>query len=122
MTLKPWREIAIPHDDVLKGTFKQAEFEILYGEGTSRLGEVIDLGVKAALIEKSGAWYSCSGTRIGQGKENARSYLRENAELARELEAKIRAHFLTKPDTLPTIPESGDDDELPGDDELDADL
>ena len=102
--------------------FKQAEFEILYGEGTSRLGEVIDLGVKAALIEKSGAWYSCSGTRIGQGKENARSYLRENAELARELEAKIRAHFLTKPDTLPTIPESGDDDELPGDDELDADL
>ena len=102
--------------------FKQAEFEILYGEGTSRLGEVIDLGVKAGLIEKSGAWYSCSGTRIGQGKENARSYLRENAELARELEAKIRAHFLAKPDALPTIPESGDDDELPGDDELDADL
>ncbi len=102
--------------------FKQAEFEILYGEGTSRLGEVIDLGVKAGLIEKSGAWYSCSGTRIGQGKENARSYLKENAELARELEAKIRAHFLAKPDTLPTIPESGDDDELPGDDELDADL
>ena len=102
--------------------FKQAEFEILYGEGTSRLGEVIDLGVKAGLIEKSGAWYSCAGTRIGQGKENARSYLRENAELARELEAKIRAHFLTKPDALPTIPESGEDDELPGDDELDADL
>lgn len=102
--------------------FKQAEFEILYGEGTSRLGEVIDLGVKAGLIEKSGAWYSCSGARIGQGKENARSYLRENAELARELEAKIRAHFLAKPDALPTIPESGDDDELPGDDELDADL
>ncbi len=102
--------------------FKQAEFEILYGEGTSRLGEVIDLGVKAGLIEKSGAWYSCSGTRIGQGKENARSYLKENAELARELEAKIRAHFLAKPDALPTIPESGDDDELPGDDELDADL
>ena len=102
--------------------FKQAEFEILYGEGTSRLGEVIDLGVKAGLIDKSGAWYSCAGTRIGQGKENARSYLRENAELARELEAKIRAHFLTKPDALPTVPESGDDDELPGDDELDADL
>ncbi len=102
--------------------FKQAEFEILYGEGTSRLGEVIDLGVKAGLIEKSGAWYSCSGTRIGQGKENARSYLRENAELARELEAKIRAHFLAKPDALPAAPEPGEDDELPGDDELDADL
>jgi len=102
--------------------FKQAEFEILYGEGTSRLGEVIDLGVKAGLIEKSGAWYSCAGTRIGQGKENARSYLRENAELARELEAKIRAHFLAKPDALPAAPEPGEDDELPGDDELDADL
>ncbi len=102
--------------------FKQAEFEILYGEGTSRLGEVIDLGVKAGLIEKSGAWYSCAGTRIGQCKENARSYLNEDAELAGELEAKIRAHFLAKPDTLPATPELGGDDELPGDDELDADL
>ncbi|MBZ4193154.1 MAG: recombinase RecA [Candidatus Contendobacter sp.] len=102
--------------------FKQAEFEILYGEGTSRLGEIIDLGVKAALIDKSGSWYSCGGVRIGQGKENARSYLRENAELARELEAKIRAHFLAKADGLPVTPAPGGDDELPGDDELDADL
>lgn len=62
--------------------FKQAEFEILYGEGTSRLGEVVDLSIKAGLIDKSGAWYSCSGTRIGQGKDNARTYLRENPELA----------------------------------------
>ncbi|MFZ4789884.1 MAG: recombinase RecA [Candidatus Competibacteraceae bacterium] len=102
--------------------FKQAEFEILYGEGTSRLGEIIDLGVKAALIDKSGSWYSCGGVRIGQGKENARSYLRENAELARDLEAKIRAHFLAKADGLPVTPALGGDDELPGDDELDADL
>ena len=81
--------------------FKQAEFEILYGEGASRLGEVIDLGAKIGLIEKSGAWYSCGGTRIGQGKENARAYLRENPELARDLEDKIRAHFLTRPDAVP---------------------
>lgn len=81
--------------------FKQAEFEILYGEGASRLGEVIDLGAKIGLIEKSGAWYSCGGTRIGQGKENARTYLRENPEMARDLEDKIRAHFLTRPDAVP---------------------
>jgi recombination protein RecA len=105
--------------------FKQAEFEILYGEGASRLGEIIDLGVKLGLIDKSGAWYSCQGTRIGQGKENVRTYLRENPELARELEDKIRAHFLTRPDAVPTTPEQDEesDDDLPGSaDELDADL
>ena len=105
--------------------FKQAEFEILYGEGASRLGEVIDLGVKAALIEKSGAWYSCGGTRIGQGKENARAYLRENPELARELEDKIRAHFLTRPEAVPGTADLGTaSDETAGStaDELDADL
>jgi recombination protein RecA len=106
--------------------FKQAEFEILYGEGASRLGEIIDLGVKIGLIDKSGAWYSCQGTRIGQGKENVRAYLRENPELARELEDKIRTHFLTRPDAVPTTPEQGEeneDDLAPGSaDELDADL
>jgi recombination protein RecA len=104
--------------------FKQAEFEILYGEGTSRLGEVVDLGVKAGLIDKSGAWYSCSGTRIGQGKDNARTYLRENPELARELEDKIRAHFLTRPDAVPATTEPVEDDGVAGSaaDELDADL
>jgi recombination protein RecA len=105
--------------------FKQAEFEILYGEGASRLGEIVDLGVKAGLIEKSGAWYSCGGTRIGQGKDNARAYLRENAELARELEGKIRTHFLARPDAVPAIePGSAGDDEAghSAADELDADL
>jgi recombination protein RecA len=106
--------------------FKQAEFEILYGEGASRLGEIIDLGVKIGLIDKSGAWYSCQGTRIGQGKENVRTYLRENPELARELEDKIRAHFLTRPDAVPATPEQSEDTEddlIPGSaDELDADL
>ncbi len=91
--------------------FKQAEFEILYGEGASRLGEVIDLGVKINLIEKSGAWYSCGGVRIGQGKENARSYLKENPELARDLENKIRAHFLTRPDAVPAIEASAGNEE-----------
>ena len=104
--------------------FKQAEFEILYGEGASRLGEIIDLGVKAALIEKSGAWYSRGGARIGQGKDNARSYLKENPELARELEDKIRGHFLARPDAVPDTAEHVEDDETPGSaaDELDTDL
>jgi recombination protein RecA len=105
--------------------FKQAEFEILYGEGASRNGEIIDLGVKIGLIDKSGAWYSCNGVRIGQGKENVRTYLKDNPELARELEEKIRAHFLTRPDAVPITPEQGemDSDELLGPaDELDADL
>ena len=105
--------------------FKQAEFEILYGEGASRLGEIIDLGVKAGLIEKSGAWYSCGGTRIGQGKDNARAYLRENPELARELEDKIRAHFLTRPDAVPGADlgnVGGGDIADSAADELDADL
>ncbi len=81
--------------------FKQAEFEILYDEGISRLGELIDLGVKAGLVDKAGAWYSYSGTRIGQGKDNVRAYLRENPALARELEDKIRAHYLAKPEAVP---------------------
>ncbi|HXH03256.1 MAG TPA: recombinase RecA [Candidatus Competibacteraceae bacterium] len=91
--------------------FKQAEFEILYGEGINRLGEIVDLGVSAGLIEKSGAWYSYNGSRIGQGKDNARAYLRENPELARELEAKIRAHFLATPMSAATVEA---DDDLPG--------
>ena len=76
--------------------FKQAEFEIMYGEGTSRLGEIIEFGVKLDLIEKAGAWYSCKGTRIGQGKENVKQYLRENPQLADELEHMIRAKLLPK--------------------------
>ncbi len=71
--------------------FKQAEFDILYGEGISREGEIIELGALHRIVEKSGAWYSYNGDRIGQGKDNAREYLRDNPELAREIEAKIRA-------------------------------
>ena len=70
--------------------FKQAFFDILYGEGISRLGEVIDLGVEKNIINKSGSWYSYEDTRIGQGKENVREFLKENQEMAREIENKIR--------------------------------
>jgi len=76
--------------------FKQAEFDILYGEGISREGEIIDLGVTAGVIEKSGAWYSCDGNRIGQGKDNVRTYLKENPELTRTIEARIREQLLPK--------------------------
>jgi recombination protein RecA len=74
--------------------FRQAEFDILYGRGIYRMGEVIDLGVKQGLIEKSGAWYSCKGERIGQGKANAARFLSENPALAGPLEAEIRARAL----------------------------
>ncbi|MDH5301818.1 MAG: recombinase RecA [Gammaproteobacteria bacterium] len=76
--------------------FKQAEFEILYGEGISLLGEIIDLGVSQGLIEKSGAWYSYNGEKIGQGKENVRNFLKEKPEIAQELEAKLRVQLLPK--------------------------
>jgi recombination protein RecA len=71
--------------------FKQATFEILYGEGVSREGEIIELGVAQGLIEKSGAWYSQGGNRIGQGKENVRVFLKENPDIAQNIEAQIRA-------------------------------
>ena len=71
--------------------FKQVEFDILYNEGISHLGEIIDLGVKHNLIDKAGAWYSYQNTRIGQGKENVRTYLKEHPEVAEEIEAQIRA-------------------------------
>jgi len=70
--------------------FKTAEFDILYGEGISREGEIIDMGVNARILEKSGAWYAYSGEKIGQGKDNAREFLRENPDLAREIENKVR--------------------------------
>ncbi len=71
--------------------FKQVEFDIMYGEGISKTGEVIDLGVKAGIVEKSGSWYSYGDERIGQGRENAKQYLRDNPETMSEIEDKIRA-------------------------------
>jgi recombination protein RecA len=74
--------------------FRQAEFEILYGEGTSREGEIIELGVAQNLIDKSGAWYSYKGDRIGQGKENVRQFLRDNPAIANEIDQQLRARLL----------------------------
>jgi recombination protein RecA len=71
--------------------FKTAEFDILYGEGISREGEIIDMGVEASVVDKSGAWYAYNGEKIGQGKDNSREFLRENADLAQEIENKVRA-------------------------------
>lgn len=76
--------------------FKKAEFEILYGEGISREGEIIDLGVDLDLIEKSGAWYSYNGNRIGQGRDNVRNFMKENPDIAQEIEAQIREQLLPK--------------------------
>ncbi|MFZ5589360.1 MAG: DNA recombination/repair protein RecA, partial [Pseudomonadota bacterium] len=71
--------------------FKEAYFDILYGQGISREGEIIELGVAHKFIDKSGAWYAYNGEKIGQGKDNAREYLREHPEIAQEIEARIRA-------------------------------
>jgi len=76
--------------------FKQVQFEILYGEGISLLGELIDLGVAHNLVSKAGAWYSYGETRIGQGKENSKQYFRDNPDQAAELEQKIRDILLPK--------------------------
>ncbi len=74
--------------------FRQAEFEIMYGHGISRQGEIIDLGVKLGLVDKAGAWYSYNGDRIGQGKDNVRNFLRENPKISATIEAAIRAELL----------------------------
>ncbi len=88
--------------------FKQVVTEILYGEGISREDELIDMGVDAKLVKKSGAWYSCDGERIGQGKENARQYLKDNPAMAAKLEAALRAQFVAA-----DAPRNGEnDDEL----------
>ena len=88
--------------------FRMAEFEILYGTGISREGEIVDLGVKQNIIEKSGAWYSFEGERIGQGKENAREFLIEHKDIAATIEKRVRAELLPKkmpPVEAPTVVE-----------------
>jgi recombination protein RecA len=71
--------------------FKQVEFDIMYGEGISKTGELLDLGAKAGVVEKSGAWFSYGDERIGQGRENAKQFLKDNPKMALEIEDKIRA-------------------------------
>lgn len=77
--------------------FKQAEFQILYGMGINRMGEVVDYGVKLGMVDKAGAWYSYQGNKIGQGKNNVMKYLQENPVIAKELEQKVRAELLATP-------------------------
>jgi len=79
--------------------FKQCEFEILYGEGSSYEGELIDLGVKHGMVEKAGAWYSYNEERIGQGKDNVRMFLKEHPEMAHEIDQRLRTELLPKPKT-----------------------
>lgn len=89
--------------------FRQVEFDIMYGEGISKMGELLDLGVKANIVEKSGAWFSYDSTRIGQGRENSKNYLRTHPEAAQEIENRIRADAGLIADALVTGPTEEDD-------------
>ncbi|WP_176592005.1 recombinase RecA [Sphingobium sp. EM0848] len=91
--------------------FKQVEFDIMYGEGVSKIGELLDIGVKAGLVEKSGAWFSYDSIRIGQGRENAKTYLKEHPELAEKLEKAIRGKTEEVAEGMMAGPEAEDDGE-----------
>lgn len=92
--------------------FRQVEFDIMYGEGISKMGELLDLGVAANLVEKSGAWYSYDGQRIGQGRENSKTFLRENSQVAEKLEKQIRANAGLIAEDMLTGPGNDDAPEL----------
>jgi recombination protein RecA len=76
--------------------FREVEFDILYGEGISHEGDIVDLGAECGAVEKSGAWFGFEGERIGQGRENAKQYLREHPEICKKIEAKVLAHHSIK--------------------------
>ncbi|MEW8046511.1 MAG: DNA recombination/repair protein RecA, partial [Candidatus Thiodiazotropha sp.] len=86
--------------------FKQVQFEILYGEGISHEGEIIELGVQRGIIDKSGAWYSYNGDRIGQGKENVRNFLKENPDISETIESRIREELLPSQDSEEELAEA----------------
>ncbi|MDP2124844.1 MAG: recombinase RecA [Parvibaculum sp.] len=91
--------------------FKQVEFDIMYGEGISKMGELVDLGAKAGIVEKSGSWFSYNSQRIGQGRENAKQFLRDNPDMAAEIEASIRQNAgLIAAKIMEVGPEAEDDD------------
>ncbi len=94
--------------------FKQVEFDIMYGEGVSKVGELIDLGVKAGVVEKSGAWFSYDSQRIGQGRENAKAFLRANSDVAQKIEAAIRQNAGLIAEKILTGEEARDDDAAEG--------
>ncbi|ATJ90055.1 recombinase RecA [Acetobacter tropicalis] len=85
--------------------FRQVEFDIMYGEGISKVGELIDLGVKAGVVEKSGAWFSYDSQRIGQGRENSKQFLRDHPEMAADIERKVREHAGVVAEAMMTAPE-----------------
>ena len=85
--------------------FRQVEFDIMYGEGISKTGELLDLGVKSGVVEKSGAWFSYDSQRLGQGRENARQFLKDNPEIANAIEASVRESSGLLSEALLTGPE-----------------
>ena len=89
--------------------FKQVEFDIMYGEGISKIGEILDLGVKAGVVEKSGSWFSYDSVRIGQGRENAKTFLKENSEMCAKLEAAIRGRTDEVAEEMMTGPDADED-------------
>jgi len=91
--------------------FRQVEFDIMYGEGISKVGELIDLGVKANVVEKSGAWFSYDSTRIGQGRENAKQFLRDHKDMAESIEKKVRDQSGVVANSMLVPPEEGDEAE-----------
>ncbi len=90
--------------------FRQVEFDIMYGEGISKVGELIDLGVKAGVVEKSGSWFSHDSQRIGQGRENAKQFMRDHPDMATGIEAKIREHSGMVANAMLTGPDDNDDE------------
>jgi recombination protein RecA len=93
--------------------FRVVEFDIMYGEGVSKTGELLDLGIQAGVVEKSGAWFSYDGQRIGQGRENAKNFLRANPQMANTIEAKIRANAGLVASAMMGTPETDGDAATP---------
>jgi len=91
--------------------FKQVEFDIMYGEGVSKVGEIVDLGVKAGVVEKSGSWFSYDSQRIGQGRENAKAFLKNNPDIAAKIEAAVRANSGLIAEKILAGPEEDDEDD-----------
>jgi recombination protein RecA len=89
--------------------FKQVEFDIMYGQGISKIGEVLDLGVKAGIVDKSGAWFSYDSVRIGQGRENSKTFLLENPDMAQKIENAVRGKTEEVGEALMVGPDAGDE-------------
>jgi len=100
--------------------FKQVEFDIMYGEGISKMGELVDLGVKAGIVEKSGSWFSYNSQRVGQGRENAKQFLRDNPDMAAEIEAAIRQNAGLIAEKIMEVPAGEIEDSDAGDDDMEA--